>query len=90
MDSGVPRPQVQDELDAKTRGIDRFIGTFARRSQNTRKRHYRRTKDTILSTLFVAETRGGSRVGQYKYLMLFYEIAINWPLHSYVSTKSVH
>jgi Raf kinase inhibitor-like YbhB/YbcL family protein len=29
-DSGVPRPEVQDELDAKTRDTDQFTGTFAR------------------------------------------------------------
>jgi hypothetical protein len=30
VDSGVPRPEVRDELDAKTRDTDQFTGTFAR------------------------------------------------------------
>ena len=29
VDAGVPRPEVQDELDAKTRDTDQFTGTFA-------------------------------------------------------------
>ncbi|WP_276302121.1 YbhB/YbcL family Raf kinase inhibitor-like protein [Halorussus lipolyticus] len=29
-DGGAPRPDVEDELDAKTRDSDQFTGTFAR------------------------------------------------------------